>query len=259
MPAILIDTHAHLNFSPFADHPEPYLERARQQGIGAVIVPGVDIPSSEKALELAERYTMIYAAAGIHPEDSGTFVSDHLKILETFCQHEKCVAIGETGMDFYREYAPEMMQIRAFQGQAELAKSLNLPLIIHNRQADAPIMNILKKVDYFKGQCHCYTGKVDFARQCLEKGLLISFTGLVTFAREIRDTVAQLPLEALMIETDSPFMAPIPYRGKTNEPAYVRRVAETYGEIFGVTCDDVAAITTQNALRLFPKLTLNEG
>jgi TatD DNase family protein len=150
------------------------------------------------------------------------------------------------------------MQTRAFQGQVELAKSMNLPLIIHNRQADAPIMHILNKVDYFNGQCHCYTGKVDFAWQCLEKGLLISFTGLVTFAREIRDTVSQLPLEALMIETDSPFMAPIPYRGKTNEPAYVRRVAETYGEIFGVPFDDVAAITTQNALHLFPKLTLNE-
>lgn len=258
MSAILIDTHAHLNFSPFTDQPEPYLERARQQGIGAVIVPGVDIPSSEKALDLAERYAMIYAAVGIHPEDAGAFASDHLKILETLCRHEKCVAIGETGMDFYRDNTPEAMQTRAFQGQAELAKSLNLPLIIHNRQADTPLMNILNKVDYFNGQCHCYTGKVDFALQCLEKGLLISFTGLVTFAREIRDTVSQLPLEALMIETDSPFMAPIPYRGKTNEPAYVRRVAETFGEIFGVTFNDVAAITTQNALRLFPKLTLNE-
>jgi TatD DNase family protein len=258
MPADLIDTHAHLNFSPFADHPEPYLERARQQGIIAVIVPGVDIPSSEKALDLADRYDMIYAAVGIHPEDAGTFTSDDLKILETLCRHEKCVGIGEIGMDFYREYAPEAMQTRAFQGQVELAKSMNLPLIIHNRQADAPIMHILNKVDYFNGQCHCYTGKVDFAWQCLEKGLLISFTGLVTFAREIRDTVSQLPLEALMIETDSPFMAPIPYRGKTNEPAYVRRVAETYGEIFGVPFDDVAAITTQNALHLFPKLTLNE-
>ncbi|MDK2976872.1 MAG: TatD DNase family protein [Candidatus Marinimicrobia bacterium] len=258
MPADLIDTHAHLNFSPFADHPEPYLERARQQGIIAVIVPGVDIPSSEKALDLADRYDMIYAAVGIHPEDAGTFTSDYLKILETLCRHEKCVGIGEIGMDFYREYAPEAMQTRAFQGQVELAKSMNLPLIIHNRQADAPIMHILNKVDYFNGQCHCYTGKVDFAWQCLEKGLLISFTGLVTFAREIRDTVSQLPLEALMIETDSPFMAPIPYRGKTNEPAYVRRVAETYGEIFGVPFDDVAAITTQNALHLFPKLTLNE-
>jgi len=258
MPADLIDTHAHLNFSPFADHPEPYLERARQQGIIAVIVPGVDIPSSEKALDLADRYDMIYAAVGIHPEDAGTFTSDYLKILETLCRHEKCVGIGEIGIDFYREYAPEAMQTRAFQGQVELAKSMNLPLIIHNRQADAPIMHILNKVDYFNGQCHCYTGKVDFAWQCLEKGLLISFTGLVTFAREIRDTVSQLPLEALMIETDSPFMAPIPYRGKTNEPAYVRRVAETYGEIFGVPFDDVAAITTQNALHLFPKLTLNE-
>jgi len=259
MSAILIDTHAHLNFSPFAENPEPYLDRARKEGVGAVIVPGVDIPSSEKALELADRYAMIYAAAGIHPEDAATFSSDYLKILETFCCHEKCVAIGETGMDFYRDYAPEEMQNRSFRGQAELAKSLNLPLIIHNRQADTQIMNILKEVDYFRGQCHCYTGKVDFALQCIEKGLLISFTGLITFAGEIRETASKLPLDALMIETDSPFLAPVPYRGKTNEPAYVRRVAETYGEIFGMTVENVAERTTQNALRLFPKLALNEG
>lgn len=259
MAVQLIDTHAHLNFSPFVENPEPYLERAREQGIGAIIVPGVDISSSEKAIYLAERYPMIYAAAGIHPEDSETCSPQALKILETLCSHDKCVAVGEIGMDFYRDYAPEIAQSRAFLRQVELAKSLKLPIIIHNRKADSQIMNILKKTDYFRGQCHCYTGGVDFARECIAQGLLVSFTGLVTFAREIRETVSALPLKALMVETDSPFMAPVPYRGKTNEPAFVRRVAETYADVFGVAYEDVARVTSQNALTLFSGMTLNEG
>lgn len=259
MTVQLIDTHAHLNFSPFVENPEPYLERAREQGIGAIIVPGVDIPSSENAINLAERYPMIYAAAGIHPEDSETCTSQALKTLETLCSHDKCVAVGEIGMDFYRDYAPEMGQSRAFLQQVELAKSMKLPIIIHNRKADSQIMNILREADYFRGQCHCYTGGKDFARECIAQGLLVSFTGLVTFAREIRETVSTLPLKALMVETDSPFMAPVPYRGKINEPAFVRRIAETYADVFGVAYEEVARVTSQNALTLFSKMKLHEG
>jgi len=254
----LIDTHAHLNFSPFFQNPEPYLERAYDKGIRAVIVPGVDISSSEKALRLAENYSMVYAAAGIHPEDSLKAPADYLKQLEIFYQHDKCVAAGEIGMDFYRDYAPEDVQSGFFLEQAGLAKSCGLPMIIHNRRADDAILSVLNKVDYFKGQCHCYTGEAPFARTCIDKGLLISFTGIVTFSKEIASMVSALPLQSLMVETDSPFMTPVPFRGKTNEPSFVVKVAEKYAELFNVTLDEVARISTENALNLFHKLKIDE-
>jgi TatD DNase family protein len=250
----LIDTHAHLNFSPFIENPEPYLERAYNNGIRAVIVPGVDIASSEKAVRLADRFPMVYAAAGLHPEDSPRAPDDYLKQLEAFYQHDKCVAVGEIGVDFYRDYAPPDVQERFFYEQAELAKSLELPMIIHNRQADNAILSVLDRVGYYTGQCHCFTGKAPFAQTCIDKGLLISFTGIVTFSNEIAATVSALPLQSLMIETDSPFMAPVPWRGKTNEPSFVVKVAETYAQLFNVTLEDVARISTGNALNLFHKL-----
>ena len=258
MSVPLIDTHAHLNFSPFYENPEPYLERAHNNGVRAVIVPGVDIPSSEKALRLADRFSMVYAAAGIHPEDSLKAPDDYMKQLEAFYQHDKCVAVGEIGVDFYRDYAPPDVQERFFREQTELAKSLGLPMIIHNRQADNVILSVLDKAGYFKGQCHCYTGKAPFALKCIDKGLLISFTGIVTFSKEIAATASALPLQSLMIETDSPFMAPVPFRGKTNEPSFVMKVAEKYAEIFNISVDEVARISTGNALNLFHKLKTNE-
>ncbi len=257
MAVPLIDTHAHLNFSPFVNDPEPWLERAREKGVLAVIVPGVDIPSSETALNLAEKYPMIYAAAGIHPEDSATFSSKTLKTLEMFCAHEKCVAVGETGLDFYRDYAPAEVQEKSFQQQVELAQSMNLPVIIHNRQADERVMWVLDRTGYYQGQCHCYSGKADFARLCISKGLKISFTGLITFAREIAETARSLDPEALMVETDSPFMAPVPFRGKTNEPAYVVQVALKYAELFNMTVEEIVRLTTGNALNLFSKLKIH--
>lgn len=250
----LIDTHAHLNFSPFIENPEPYLERAYLNGIRAVIVPGVDIPSSEKAIRLADRFPMIYAAAGIHPEDSLNVPDNYIKELEVFYQHDKCVAVGEIGVDFYRDYAPANVQEGIFREQADLAKSLGLPMIIHNRQADTTILSVLDNVGYYNGQCHCYTGEASFAMKCIEKGLLISFTGIVTFSKKIAATVSALPLQSLMIETDSPFMAPVPFRGKTNEPSFVVKVAETYAELFKVPFDEVARICTGNAQNLFYKL-----
>ncbi|MDD3806448.1 MAG: TatD family hydrolase [Candidatus Marinimicrobia bacterium] len=258
MTAKLIDTHAHLNFSPFINDPLPFLDRAQKAGVAAIIVPGVDIPSSEKAINLAENHPIVFAAVGIHPEESKTYMPQMRTVLESLCTHEKCVAIGEIGMDFYREYASEEIQSRAFYDQVELAKSLHLPMIIHNRKADSYIIRILKEVHYFQGQCHCFTSHKTFAQECLEYGLLLSFTGLITFAEEIRNVALTLPPEKLMIETDSPFMAPVPYRGKTNEPAYVLKVAEAYANLFNLPFDEVANTTTRNALSLFSKLTLHE-
>lgn len=248
---MFIDTHAHLNFDPFYKDVEPYLERARQAGVERFIIPSADISSSERAIDLAERYDGVYAAVGVHPQDCVKAPDDYLKTLETLLQHPKTVAVGEIGLDYYRDYAPHDIQQRVFKEQVELAKALHYPMIVHNRTADQDTFEILDKVDYFNVQFHCYGSDEAYAKKILERGALISFTGVVTFAKEVKKLVGNLPLEKLMIETDCPWMAPIPHRGKQNEPAYVVEVAKAYGQIFGLPLDEIAKITTGTACRFF--------
>ncbi|MFA6619394.1 MAG: TatD family hydrolase [Candidatus Neomarinimicrobiota bacterium] len=246
-----IDTHAHLNLDPFYQDVKPYIDRAREIGVEQMIIPAIDIETSEKALKLADKYNGLYAAVGIHPHDSVKAPKDYLKILEELLQHPKVVAVGEIGLDYFRDYAPSDIQKKIFQGQAELAKDKNYPIIIHNRSADEDTFSILDAVDYFHAQFHCFGSDEAFAKKVLAQGALISFTGVVTFAKQVKELVSQLPLEKLMIETDCPWMAPIPYRGKQNEPAYVVEVARAYGDIFNVSLDEIARITTNTAKVFF--------
>ena len=248
---MFIDTHAHLNLDPFYQDPAPYVERAQAAGVSKMIVPAIDISTSEKAIKLAEKYDGLYAAVGIHPHDSVEAPKDHLKILEELLQHPKVVAIGEIGLDYFRDYAPSDIQKKIFQGQLELAKDKNYPMIIHNRAADADTFEIMDAVNYFHAQFHCYGSDETFAKKVLAQGALISFTGVVTFAKQVKGLVAKLPLEKLMIETDCPWMAPIPHRGKQNEPAYVVEVAKAYAQIFGKSLSEVASMTTRTAERFF--------
>ena len=245
------DTHAHLNIDPFYKDVEPYIDRAKAAGVTRIIVPGIDIKTSERAIRLAEKYDGIYAAAGIHPHDSVDAPADHLKILEGFLSHPKVIAMGEVGLDYFRDYAPEDIQKRTFEGQVELAKDKQFPLIVHNRAADDDTFAILEKHQYFNAQFHCYGSDEAYAKKVLEKGALISFTGVVTFAKQVKELVKTLPLDKLLIETDCPWMAPVPHRGKQNEPAYVVEVAKTYGHIFGLPLDEVARITTKTAIDFF--------
>ena len=245
------DTHAHLNIDPFYKDAGSYIERAHDAGVTRIIVPAIDIKTSEKAIDLAERYDGVYAAVGVHPHDSVEAPKDYLKIIEQLLGHPKVVAMGEIGLDYFRDYAPEDIQKRTFLEQVELAKDKHYPMIIHNRTADADTYEILETIDYFHAQFHCYGSDEAYARKILDRGALISFTGVVTFSKKVKELLETLPLDKLMIETDCPWMAPVPYRGKQNEPAYVVEVAKTYGHIFGLPLNEIARMTTNTACRFF--------
>ena len=254
----MIDTHAHLNFSPFKEDPEPYIERAVEAGLQAIIVPGIDLKSSEEAIKLAERFPMVYAAVGVHPHDCVKKPKNYIKEVEDMLGHPKVVALGEIGMDFFRDYAPGDIQMRTFREQIALAKSMNMPMIVHDRSADEGVWEALSGENYWNLQAHCHTGTAEFALKLIEMGSLVSFTNVITFssAKALTEVVAALPLDKLMIETDSPFMAPKPWRGKTCEPFMVKKVAEKYAEIFERDLEEVQNITRNNAIKFF-SLTLN--
>lgn len=245
------DTHAHLNMEPFIKDPEPWIDRARAAGVHQILVPGIDIKSSENAILLAERFEGVYAAAGIHPQDCLSAPKDYIRILESMLKHPKVLALGEVGLDYYRNYAPREDQLNVFREQIPLAASTNMPMIIHNREADIDIFTCLKELGYFNAQFHCYGSDADFAKKILAEGAVISFTGVISFSKKAREIAATIPLEKLMIETDSPFMAPVPHRGKTNEPAYVTEVARVYGEIFGKSREEIAALTRKSSEAFF--------
>lgn len=248
---MFIDTHAHLNLDPFCDDPAPYIERAVQAGVTRIIVPSIDIESSERAIALAEKYDNVYAATGIHPHESTKAPESYLRVIEEFLLHPKVCALGEIGMDHYREYAPRDVQLRILREQAELAGDKNIPMIIHNRSADTDTFSVLNSLGNFYAQFHCFGSDEEFAKKVIDKGALISFTGVVTFSQKVRVLAGKLPLEKLMTETDCPWMAPVPYRGRQNEPAYVVEIARTYADIFGKDLAFIAQKTRRTAEKFF--------
>ena len=246
-----IDTHAHLNLDPFRKDPEPYIERAVHAGVRCILVPGIDLKTSEKAIALAEMFEIVYAAVGIHPQDSTKVQKGYIKHIESFLQHPKVVAVGEVGMDHFRDYAPRDTQLRVFREQAELAKALNYPMIVHNRAADDDTFSVLDETDHFNVQFHCYGSDTAYAQKILERGAYISFTGVITFSAEARDILKDIPMDRVMTETDCPWMAPVPYRGKQNEPAYVVEVLRTYAKVYDKTPEATAETVLQNAEKFF--------
>jgi TatD DNase family protein len=249
-----IDTHAHLFYPNFNGELEEVIDRARKEGVDYMIVPGTDLASSAQAIELAEKYDFIYAAVGVHPHDSKDWDESLLKNLEELAASKKVVAIGETGLDYFYDFSPKDKQIQAFEDQIKLAVRLKLPLIIHNREADKDVMEIMRK---YKGQVraqfHCFAGSIEDARELIEMHHYISFTGNITFTKadNLRKVLARVDTENLLLETDSPFMTPVPHRGKRNEPSMIRLVAEKIAEVHHVTVDDVARTTSFNAYKLF--------
>ncbi len=256
LKSTLVDTHAHLDGGKFAADLDEVLERAAQNGISRMITVGCDIESSRRCLDLARRYDNIFVAVGIHPHDSLQADDEGLSALEELALSDpKVVAIGETGLDFYRDRAPRDIQRQAFRQQIRLAKRLGKPLIIHDRDAHEEITQILSEENAAEigGVIHCFSGDTDMARTCLEMGFYISFPGTLTYPKNeaLREVARAIPVERLLVETDCPYLAPQPYRGKRNEPAYVRCTAETLAEVKGLSLEDVARITTRNAIKLF--------
>jgi TatD DNase family protein len=249
----MIDSHAHLDFSQYDSDRDQIIREDFESGIETVVNIGVDLETSRKSIELAEKYDHIYASVGVHPHDSGNAPKDYLRQLGELASHEKVVAIGEIGLDYYRDHSPRDIQRKAFEQQLELAKKLDLPIVVHIREAIEDSFKILQKSGIKKGVLHSFPGDEIEARKALDMGFFISFAGPITYPKSTRpDVASSLPLSRILVETDAPYLTPQTFRGKRNRPAYVRYVIEKLSEIFApYTFDDIERITTHNARRLF--------
>ena len=250
----LFDTHAHYDDAQFDPDREALLAALPQHGVGLVVNPGCDIPSSQRAAALAERYPHVYAAVGYHPENCGPYVPADLETLRQLAARPKVVAIGEIGLDYYwEENPPRKFQQMVFRRQMALAEELNLPVIVHDREAHGDSLAIVKEFPKVRGVFHCYSGSAEMARQLVDLGWMISFTGVLTYknARKAVEAALAVPMDHLMIETDSPYMAPAPHRGKRNDSGYVLHICEKLAELKGLTVEETARITLENGRRFF--------
>jgi TatD DNase family protein len=256
----LIDTHCHLDFDAFDNDRSDVIHRAQQAGLVRIVNPGIDLDNCQVILKLCERHPEVFAAIGIHPNSALTWGQQNLGQLRELAQHPKVVSIGEIGLDFYRDRAPKDIQLRIFREQLDLAAELDLPVIIHSRQAEAEALQILTEWITRRphsstppGVMHSYTGDEENARKAIDLNFYIGITGPVTFrnAVPLQRLVTALPANSFLVETDAPFLAPHPHRGKRNEPAYVRLVAEKIAELKNLPLEQVSKITTENAERLF--------
>lgn len=251
---MLIDTHAHLQLSQFDNDRDEVIHRAFNAGVERIIVVSTDVASSRQAVQLAEKFSGLYAAVGIHPTDCSKASEEDFAMLAELARHPKVVAIGEIGMDFYwKPFAAELQQ-RAFVRQLHLANELRRPVIIHNREAGTAILQTLQDagINNLFGVFHCFSENAEYAQRVLALGGHVSFTGNLTYKKSPLPAVAaQVPLERILLETDAPFMAPAPQRGKRNEPALMVSLAEKLAEIKNISLAEVARQTTANALTLF--------
>ncbi len=250
---MLFDTHAHYDDEKFNDDRDALLRSLAENGIGLVVNPGSDIASSRKARELADSYDFLYFAVGIHPQEAGKVPSDYIDILRDLANHPKCVAIGEIGFDYHYDEPDREIQKRVFREQMELAGELNLPVIIHERDACADNLAMLREFPNVHGVQHCYSGSWETAKELLSMGYYISFTGVVTFknARKVLETVEKMPLDRLMVETDSPYLAPAPHRGERNSSLFLHYTAERIAEIRGIDTETVINSAAENGIRFF--------
>ncbi len=249
---MFIDTHCHLNYAPLWENIDRVLDEAAAVGVGKILCIGTDIESSQKALRLAEKYPQIYAAAGVHPNDSALVKAGWQMELLQLCGHEKVVAVGEVGLDYYRDHAGPETQIRCFSEQIDLAKELGLPLVIHNRRADEDVKLVLIEHHYTNAVLHCYSGDAEYARAMIELGLHISFTGNVTYgSRKTERAVQAVPIDRLMLETDAPYITPVPHKGESNQPAFIPLIAAKVAELKAVSIAEVETATTENAIQFF--------
>lgn len=252
---MLFDTHVHLNARDFFEDRDDTIKRALAAGVKYMVVVGFDRETIPLAIEIAEQHKTIYAAVGWHPVDAIDMTDRELKWIEELSAHPKVVAIGEMGLDYHWNKSPKDVQKEVFRKQIRLAKKLNMPIIIHNREATEDIIEVLKEEDAASvgGIMHCYNDSVDYVQTCLDMNFYISLGGPVTFKNATlpKEVAVQVPLDRLLIETDAPFLTPHPYRGKRNEPAYVKLIAEKIAELRGVSLEEISEATTKNAISLF--------
>ena len=250
---MFFDSHAHLNDERFDEDREELISSFNQNGICNVVNIGADLQTSKESIDLAEKYDFIYAAVGVHPHDVEDMTDADLDTLSEMSKHEKVVAIGEIGLDYYYDNSPRELQRKWFRAQMELANKIDLPVIIHSRDAMGDTLEILKDCPVKTGVVHCYSGSVESAKEILKLGYYISFAGPVTFknAKGLTEVAKFVPLDKILIETDSPYLTPEPYRGKRNSSLYVPEVAKKIAELKGITVEEVAKATMENTKRLF--------
>ena len=251
---MLFDTHAHYDAEQFDADREAVLASLPGRGVSLVVNPGCDLPSSRAAVALSEQYPFLYAAVGYHPENCAPYTDADLEALRQLAAHPKVVAIGEIGLDYYwEENPPRDFQQLVFRRQMALAEELDLPVIVHDREAHGDSLAIVKEFPKVRGVFHCYSGSAETARQLVDLGWMISFTGVLTYknARKAVEAALAVPMDHLMIETDSPYMAPAPHRGKRNDSGYVLHVCEKLAELKGLTVEETARITLENGRRFF--------
>ena len=251
---MLFDTHAHMDDHAFDEDREALLARLPEQGLELLMNPGCSLASSRNADRLSREYDYIYAAVGSHPDAADEVNEEVLEEYRKLCQlNPKIKAIGEIGLDYHYEDIPRELQKKAFIAQMELARELDLPVIVHERDAHEDGMAIVREFSDVKGVFHCYSGSAEMARQLVDLGWYIGFTGVLTFknARKAIETVQAIPLERIVLETDCPYMAPVPFRGKRNDPGMLFRMAEKLAEIRGLSVEEIRQITVENGKQLY--------
>lgn len=252
---MLIDTHVHLNADQYDEDLQPVIDRALEAGVNRMIVVGFDRKTITRTMELIDQYDFIYGVIGWHPVDAIDFTEDDYNWIKELATHDKIVAIGEMGLDYHWDKSPKDVQKSVFRRQIALAKELKKPIVIHNREATQDVVDILKEENAAEvgGVMHSFSGSKEICDEILKLNFIISLGGPVTFknAKQPKEVAQHVPLDKLIVETDAPYLTPHPYRGKRNEPAYVKLVAEQIAELRGISYEALAAATTQNAERLF--------
>ena len=247
------DSHAHYNDERFDEDRDMLLNRIHQEGVEFIINIGADMPSSRESISLAETYPFIYATVGVHPHDVSTMTMNDIETLEEMARHPKVVGIGEIGLDYYYNHSSEEEQVKWFKAQLELAKKLDLPVSIHSRDASQLTFDIIKDSGIKEGVIHCFSGSQELAVEYVKRGFYIGMGGSLTFknARKTVEVVERIPLESILIETDCPYLTPVPHRGKRNDSSYLPFVMQKIAEIKGITEEEVARITLENTKKLF--------
>jgi TatD DNase family protein len=256
--AMLVDSHCHLDFTDFDEDRDGVLARAKAAGVDLIVTISTKVSEADKIIALAEAHEELVCSVGIHPHEAGSEAPVTGEQLVALAAHKKVVGIGETGLDYFYEHSPREAQQKNFRAHIEAARLSQLPLIVHARDADEDTADILEdemQTGAYPGLIHCFTAGPELAQRALDIGFYISISGIATFnsAKTLRETIANIPLERLLVETDAPFLAPVPHRGKRNEPAFVADTARMLAEIKGVSPEELARITSENFFTLFTK------
>lgn len=261
MKPFIFDSHAHLDDRRFEDDRSEVIKRAKEAGVGCLINVGADLESSHSAIDLAQKHSFIFAAVGVHPHDAAGYDDPAEQEIIEMAKSQGVVAIGEIGLDYHYDNSPRELQKKAFIRQLRVASSLDLPVIIHNREAHRDCLDILhqEKSNRQRGVFHCYSGSAEMVKEVIELGFYVSFAGVITFknAKKAVQALEMVPMDRLLFETDCPYLSPEPYRGKRNEPSYIRYTAEKMAQILGIEYEVLCNKVWENTFRLFSRLPKN--